>query len=219
MIIHHGSEDSLDSDVYVVVEQPISNLQECKVLCESYTGLNANLICITDGQVSWCYKGTIDECNNSIIATYSLHKENTQPCPITAPMQRDWFLKLQRTIRGLLTYFSRTEHRVAIKAALRSDSLDDKLDALRLIRLQDIPNFGKKGENQDVYKYIAFQIAQTCSLIETGHEIFTKQMAVDYDPNLREYLYREVSDPKDTEYLHDTLDLFIFIAHLYKSGT
>ena len=36
MIIHHGSEDSLDKDVYVVIPQPIFNLQECKTLCESY---------------------------------------------------------------------------------------------------------------------------------------------------------------------------------------
>jgi hypothetical protein len=81
-------------------------------------------------------------------------------------MIRDWKLKRDRTIRGLLSYFSRTEHRVAIKAALRSDCLKDKLEALRLIRLQDIPDFGKKGKNEDVYKFIAFQIAQTNSLIE-----------------------------------------------------
>lgn len=215
MIIHHGSEDSLDTDVYVVVPEPILNLQECKVLCESYKDYNANLICIENGQVIWCYKGTIDECNNSILATYSLHKENTQLCPITVTMPRDWRLKVDRTIRGLLSYFSRTEHRVAIKAALRSDCLREKLEALRLIRIQDIPDFGKKGENKDVYKFIAFQIAQTCSLIETGHEIFTKQMASEYDPQLRPYLYREVTDPKDTEYLNSTLDLFIFIVYIY----
>ena len=52
MIIHHGSEDSLDKDIYVVIEEPILNLQECKVLCESYKGYNANLICIENGQVS-----------------------------------------------------------------------------------------------------------------------------------------------------------------------
>lgn len=215
MIIHHGSEDSLDKDIYVVIEEPILNLQECKVLCESYKGYNANLICIENGQVSWCYKGTIDECNNSIMVTYSLHKENTKPCPIASLMERDWRLKTDRTVRGLLSYFSRTEHRVAIKAALRSDCMKEKLEALRLIRIQDISDFGKKGENKDVYKFIAFQIAQTCSLIETGHEIFTKQMASEYDPQLRPYLYREVTDPKDTTYLNDFLDLFIFIVYIY----
>lgn len=215
MIIHHGSEDSLDKDVYVVIPEPILNLQECKVLCESYIGLNANLICITDGQLSWCYKGTLDECNNSILATYNLHKENTEPCPITSPMTRDWRLKLDRTVRGLLSYFSRTEHRVAIKAALKSDSLSEKLDALKLINLQAIPNFGKKGENKDVYKFIAFQIVQTCSLIEYGDEIFTKQMASRNSPELHKYLYREVTDPAGTKDLNDALGLFIFIAYIY----
>lgn len=215
MIIHHGSEDSLDKDVYVVLNEPILNLQECKVLCESYKDYNANLICIDNGQISWCYKGTLDECNNSILATYSLHTENIQPCPITSPILRDWRLKLDRTVRGLLTYFSRTEHRVAIKAALRSDCLRTKLEALRLIRIQDIPDFGKKGENKDVYKFIAFQIVQTCSLIEYGDEIFTKQMASRHSPELHKYLYREVTDPKDTGDLNDALDLFIFISYIY----
>lgn len=215
LVIRHGSEDSLDIDVYVVIPKPIHNLQECKVLCESYVGYNANLITIENGNVSWCYKGTIDECNNSILATYNLHKENTEPCPITSSVARDWRLKTERTVRGLLSYFSRTEHRVAIKAALRSDCMKEKLEALKLIRLQDIPNFDKKGENKDVYKFIAFQIAQTISLIEIEHEIFTKQMAVEYDSQLQPYLYREVTDPKDTAYLNDFLDLFIFIVYIY----
>lgn len=215
MIIHHGSEDSLDKDVYVVLPHPIFNIQECKVLCESYIAYNANLICIDDGQVSWCYKGTVDECNNSILATYKLHPDNTEPCPILAPVARDRRLKLDRTIRGLLTYFSRTEHRVAIKAALKSSSLSEKLDALRLIDLRNIPDFGKKGENKDVYKFIAFQLIQTCSLIESGDEIFTKQMASKQSPELHKYLYREISDPLDTSDLNDALDLFIFIAYIY----
>lgn len=215
MIIHHGSHDSLDKDIYVVVPKPILNIQACKELCESYEGYNANLVCIENGQLVWCYKGTVDECNNSILATYSLHLENTEPCPITSPMERDWRLKTERTVRGLLSYFSRTEHRVAIKAALRSDCMRTKLEALKLIRLQDIPSFEKKGENKDVYKFIAFQIAQTNSLIETGIEIFTKQMASEYDPKLHPYLYREVTDPKDTKDLNDILDLFIFIVYIY----
>lgn len=28
-------------------------------------------------------------------------------------------------------------------------------------------------------------------------------------------VYREVTDPKDTEYLNSTLDLFIFIVYIY----
>jgi hypothetical protein len=215
MIIHHGSEDSIDKDVYVVIPSPILDIQECKVMCESYTGLNANLICIENGQVTWCYKGTVDECNNSILSTYTLHPENTQPCPVTVKAERNWRLKVDRTVRGLLTYFSRTEHRVAIKAALRSEDMREKLEALKLIRLQAIPNFGKKGENKDVYKFIAFQLAQTIALVEDGHEIFTKQMAAKYDFELRPYLYREVFDPKDTQYLNDMLELFIFIVYIY----
>jgi hypothetical protein len=73
-IIIHGSENSLDVDAYVLVPQALG-FKEAKSLCDSFKQINANLLYVENGQVSWCYKGTIDECNNSILATYSLHHQ------------------------------------------------------------------------------------------------------------------------------------------------
>jgi hypothetical protein len=57
-VIFHGSENSLDRDAYVIVPEPMA-IQEAKSLCEQYPALNANIITVDNGQVSWCYKGTI----------------------------------------------------------------------------------------------------------------------------------------------------------------
>lgn len=208
MIIRHGSEDSLDIDVYIVIPEPILVLQECKELCESYPDYNANLICIDNGEVYWCYKGTIDECNNSILATYKLHPVNVEPCPITHKVERDIEEKIKRTLRGLLSYVSRTELRVQVKEALRSNDVSLKINALKQVRFADIPDFGKKGINADVYKFFAFQLIQTTALL-IGNEVFTKISAANYTPSLYKFLYRQVSDPKDTHFFQLFYDFFL----------
>lgn len=44
----HGSEDSVDTDVYYVVDE-LPSFQECKEWCDSKKDENANLITIIDG--------------------------------------------------------------------------------------------------------------------------------------------------------------------------
>lgn len=141
-VIFHGSENSLDRDAYVIIPSPMSN-QDSKELCQQYPALNANLVCVNNGQVSWCYKGTTDECNNSILATYKLH-DQLYKNPVTKPMERDYATKLLRTIRGLLSYNSRTNHRTNVKPALKTDNLFEKIDVLKNIDLRAINDFGKK---------------------------------------------------------------------------
>lgn len=217
MIIRHGSQDSLDIDVYVVIPEPILSLQECKELCESYPDYNANLICIDGGEVYWCYKGTTDECNNSIVATYDLHTMNTEPCPVTNKVVRNIDWKIKRTLRGLLSYMSRTELRVQVKEALRSEDINLKLNVLKQIKFEDIADFGKKGINKDVYKFIAFQLIQTIALIR-GDEVFTKIRAANYTPSLYKFLYRKVDDPKETSALQLFYNFSLrYIEDYYKS--
>lgn len=189
MIIRHGSENSLDEDVYVIIENALNN-QESKILCESYKLFNANLITIKDSQVSWCYKGTIDECNNSILATYHLHKQY-YPNPITKRMDRDLDLKIDRTIRGLLSIVSRTQHRIKVKEALKSDCRDFKIKVLDNIFFNEIKDFNKKNTLENIYKFIAFQIGQTLALIEDGVELFTKNQVGNYYPRLQDFMDRK----------------------------
>ena len=125
-VIKHGSEDSLDTDAYIIIPEPLT-IQEAKKLCDSYKDVNGNLLSVKDGVVNWCYKGTVDECNNSILATYALHKQISAN-PITAALPRSYALKMIRTVRGLLSYHSRTEKREEVKKALQSDDMLFKLD-------------------------------------------------------------------------------------------
>lgn len=193
-IIKHGSEDSLDIDAYVIIPEPLS-LQESKSLCESYKGINANLLVVKDGIVSWNYKGTIDECNNSIMATYGLHNQKYEN-PIKRKVDRSFALKLARTIRGLLSYHSRTEKRELIKKALRSEDLIFKIDTLNSINLMEVENYGKSSL-VEVNKFFAFQLGQTYSLLKDNIELFTKSDVAKHYPKLSPYLQRVDGHPVD----------------------
>lgn len=190
--ITHGSENSIDHDIYVIVDSPMQP-QDAKQLCESFVPMNANLICIRDNQVYWSYKGTIDECNNSIIATFTLHNQNIE-CPVTIPMKRSYGLKLLRTLRGLLSYCSRTEHRQNVKTALQTTNILVKLSVFESIDITKISDY-RKNSLIEVYKFFAFQLGQTLALLEDDVELFTKNSVSDYYNDLSPFLMREKGDP------------------------
>ena len=211
-IIIHGSENSLDRDAYVILPAPIE-FKEAKKLCDSYKEINANLLVVTNGQVSWSYKGTIDECNNSILATYGLHEQESQN-PITERAERGYGLKMLRTIRGLLSYASRTDLRKEVKQALVSDNLDYRIEVLKKIDLNTINDF-EKSSIVESYKFFAFQMGQTLSLLQDNTELFTKNSVAQYYPTLKPYLDRNLeTSPSE---LQDFLKIFTdFVTNNYK---
>lgn len=211
-IIFHGSENSLDTDAYVLVDSPMS-FKDAKLLCDSFKNINANLLHIEDGVVAWCYKGTVDECNNSILATYTLH-EQEYPCPVTRKLERSYALKMMRTVRGLLSYFSRTEHREIVKKALRSSKMDEKIAVLRKIDIQSVKEF-EKNSLIEVYKFLAFQLGQTYALLKDDKELFTKNEVSDYYPSLKVYLDRQDADSSDLAAMWD--EFVEFIRFSYKN--
>lgn len=195
-VIIHGSENSLDRDAYIVIPSPLTQ-KEAKVICDARKDINANLLVITDGKVTWSYKGTIDECNNSILATYHLH-EQEYPNPITEKADRDYGLKMLRTIRGLLSYVSRTPMRAEVKKALVSDDLDYKMEVLKSVDLNNITDF-EKSPIIETYKFFAFQLGQTLSLLEDNEELFTKNSVAKKYPELATYLAREEANPVELQ--------------------
>lgn len=208
--IIHGSENSLDIDVYVLVDKPYQN-QAAKELCGQFEGLNANLIQIENGKVIWCYKGTVDECNNSILETYSLHKQEIDN-PITQRAGRNYGLKMLRTIRGLLSYCSRTEWREDVKKALQSGDLDKKIEVLKKIDLRQIEDFDKNTKIE-AYKFFAFQMGQTLALLENNIELFTKNKVAQHYPELTDYLNRKESSANN---LYDFWNKFVhFVEKQY----
>ncbi len=207
--IVHGSENSLDRDVYIIINEPLP-LKEAKNLCSSFKDINANLITIKDGMVNWTYKGTIDECNNSILATYHLHKQE-HPCPSLHQAERSYALKMLRTIRGLLSHTSRTQYREVVKSALPSADLTLKINTLKSINLNQIENF-EKNSNTEVYKFFAFQLGQTLALLEENKELFTKNEVAKNYPELSDYLARIEKSPQDLQKFFQR-----FISFLEKS--
>jgi hypothetical protein len=193
-VILHGSENSLDIDAYVIVPEPMT-MQEAKKLCDSYKEINANLLSVKDGVVVWSYKGTVDECNNSILATYHLHKQE-HPSPITQKLERSYGLKMIRTVRGLLSYHSRTDIRDQVKKALQTPDMDFKLDLMLSIDLRNVADY-QKTSLVETYKFFAFQIGQTLALLKDNVELFTKNSVADYYPALRPYLERREGYPVD----------------------
>lgn len=191
--IIHGSEDSLDLDAFRIVPEPMER-SVAKRLCDSFKDENANLIAIKDGAVYWCYKGTADECNNAILATYGLH-EQSEACPITRRAERSYATKMMRCVRGLLSHCSRTNLRQEIKRALKSSSWDEKTAALGMIDLTKIDDF-EKNATTEVHKFFAFQMGQTAALLANGTELFTKGAVSEAYPELAPYLARSGASPK-----------------------
>jgi len=187
-IIMHGSENSLDVDAYVIIPEPLS-LQDAKRLCDSYKDINANLLSVKNGVVDWCYKGTVDECNNSILATYGLHKQKFD-IPVEHALPRSYALKMIRTVRGLLSYHSRTEKREDVKKALQTNDMLMKLDVLSSIDLRSVDDY-QKTSITETYKFFAFQLGQTMALLKDGVELFTKNQVGEYYPELQVYLQRQ----------------------------
>lgn len=200
----HGSEDSLDTDIYYVINE-LPSFSECRAFCSSNKEENRNLIVIKKGIVIDCFIGTIDEINNALIDTYHLH-EQEYPLLITRRVSRDIPLKAIRASRGILSLLSRTQYRSKIKEALKS-SWTIRLQTLSEIDFEkiDFTKLEKQGTTEDIKKVIAFQLGQILGLLE-GREFYTKSSISKHYPLLKPYLYREVnSDIFDLQVLKNRL--------------
>lgn len=211
-----GSENSLDLDlVFFIEEMPetiLEKLSLSKELSQSITSffpekeINANLAVQKNGHLVEVYKGTTDELNNALFYTYKNHNQKFEN-QITKLLVRDIDLKFLRSTRMILSFLSKTEHRILIKNVLKGD-LDEKILALEKIDLNQIASFGKNTNHLDLLKSIAFQLGQAISLHE-GKELYTKNEIANAFPDLKKYLFRE--ENTDFENLQKRLSNFITI--------
>jgi len=171
--------------------------------------VNCNLGVYGMGQIIAVFKGTYDEVNNSVYKTYNRHQQFFT-LNIKAPYDRtnsDFFkhLKLKRCYRFLLSFYSRVpELREDIKLALKGDFIK-RHEVLSKIRFSTHKEFPKKKEKViDIYKVIAFQLAQTICLFN-GVEIFSKEGALSFYPQLANPIWRQPL----TEHNYKFLDLLL----------
>ncbi len=186
----HGSEDSLDKDIYVLCPKPLDHKESLDVISHFESlGFNANPIFIENGNVVWNFKGVNDEVQNSIFHTYSLHEQNI-PNPIQNTAERNHGLKALRTIRGLLSQCSRTQYRDIIKPTLKNHNVLDKLKVISQIDFSSIDDYEKLSK-VEAGKFFAFQIGQTLGLLQDGEDLFTKKSVSNKYPYLTDLLYRK----------------------------
>lgn len=199
-----GSENSYDYDIMVYVDS-LPSIQECKELCKDLElgydleighdkKRNVNLAVLSEGKIVDVFKGSPDECNNSVFQTYHLHEKEghwnlqAHPLQVNGMVDRDVELKLARGLRVILSFLSRTSYRKFVKSALKGTT-SDKLFVLENIILADIKDLNKNVSITEFYKTVAFQIVQCMALME-GIEIYTKGDACYYCTPLSDYLYR-----------------------------
>lgn len=219
-----GSKGSEDYDVMVFVDR-IPNVEESKKLCHKYDKelymffvdrgmpikkVNCNLAILKNGYVHKVHKGTVDEVNNSLLATYHLHMQ-FHPLQINGLLERDIDIKMIRCARNVLMMLSRTEHRFEVKSALKGNFIE-KIKLLGKIDLSEITDLGNKNINwEDFLKGIAFQLGQTIALIG-GEEVFTKEdIALKY-PDLKTFLDRK---DKNLYTLNKYKDMFVILSKKY----
>lgn len=188
----HGSEDSTDTDVIYVVDN-LPDKAVCKQFCSEDKDENRNMITVEEGVVSSVYKGTVDEVNNALLRTYSLH-EQSYPLLITRKVERDPYIKYIRSLRIILSHLSRSKYRPQIKEALRG-GWNKRLEVLDEIDVREVDwdTLNKNMTGSDVKKVVAFQMGQALGLFG-GNEYYTKSELAKQFVTLKPFLYREECD-------------------------
>ena len=232
-----GSENSLDLDVMVFIDAPLKQFdsaQEClqfkKLLANQIKtdkDINVNLAVLKDGVITWAYKGTADECNNSIFETFKLHKENSIQY-ITRKVERNLPAKLIRALRIILTMITRTDKREEVKKALKTNTVIARLTTLRAIKFEELKftTDEKDGgsssflseEQQENFKTIAFQLGQTMALT-MNIELYTKTGVGSVYPCLQPFLKRTRHNESDLKLLTYVLGELLAFVDAYIKKT
>lgn len=229
-----GSASSKDYDVVFYVEH-LGTIDNCHKVVKQYQTIlehvlfdikkrprkviNGNLAVLDtmNGTLVKVFKGTPDEVNNSVHNTYHFH---TQDCArmISTEIKRGGsnefytHLKIKRCFRFILSFYSRVATmRSNIKIALKGD-INQRIAAVDLINFVFHTEFPDKKElKEDIYKVIAFQLAQT-TLLHEGIQIFTKEEVIHHYPGLKHAILREPLTNVDLRYLTTMLKHLIEIA-------
>jgi hypothetical protein len=173
-------------------------MTEIKELTKTKKEVNVNICSLKDGVVHRVFKGTPDEVNNSCYSTYNYHNQRhiTQ---IKRMVERDVELKILRTCRVILSFWSRSKYRSQVKSALKGD-IYEKIKVINEINPIGI-ELNKNISDGDYAKTMAFQLAQTILLID-GIEIYTKYEVEDYFWELTGNINR-VRDDKEIKKFKD----------------
>ena len=227
MIFHvFGSPSSLDCDVLVFVDV-LPTLEESKARAAELVPeirtqlgtdkkLNLNFAVLLEGVIAQTLKGIPDETNNAVLATYSFHTQ-CHALAITHAVSRNRRAKFERVARIILSLYSRTPHREAVKRSLSGD-FAAKCAMLVRLPLYVVVDFGKNGTPENVYKSIAFQLGQAVALAE-NIELYTKEEIAEAFPFLGQALRREPLSQGDLMGLDALKDSFLDYCFLISDAS
>jgi hypothetical protein len=210
----YGSASSQDVDLMEVVPESFKGrkphessnycLQRIPELIQEFTSMGIDLqnrelnlnLCTLDNSngksiINWVYKGSIDECNNCLFLSYNNHK-NIQIAPlfVTSLVSRRLDIKIIRSLRMILSWITRTNMRSSVKSALKTNTVSSRLKVLGSIQFENLIFTNNTNDDiKDIYKNIAFQLAQTITLLNND-EIFSKEEAYLRFPQLTVFLKR-----------------------------
>jgi len=217
-----GSENSLDYDVMVFVDEIPEIIDQSHTLCKMYDvelskiltdkPLNCNLAIVEDGFIVKVFKGTPDEVNNALFYTYDFHTQY-HPLVVKEPIVREYDMKILRAYRNILSFFSRSHLRAIIKPALRGD-LRDKIPVMKMIDFEVMKDFpGKKESIKDIFKIVSFQFGQLFSLVD-GFEkdSYTKNGIILNYPDLEPMINRKDLSLSDYKVLNKYLQRLIKLS-------
>lgn len=184
----YGSPASDDYDIMVSVPDVPSSKALCKEICIGYETRLRDYFLDKEVQVNICklkeieknvnivekvYKGTPDECNNSIYMTYLYHKQYCKVM-VNDKVERNIPLKLARGVRIILSFLSRGAYSSIVHDALKSKDFMKRLGVLHRLDLDLVTDSELEEKNLDRYTYykkVTFQLGQMIGLLD-GIEIY-----------------------------------------------
>jgi hypothetical protein len=223
----YGSHDSTDEDVILAIpREMMPDVQEDrKILIKSITDeynlpWNATLAVIEDGIITDTIypKAWVDSLNNALYNTYDNHTvKQVYPNPITRTVDRHKLLSIYKCVRTVMAMLSRTHYRTTVKPVLKGcHPFEQKIEALSKIDYNTITEFNQPNmEESDVWKVIAFYIAQNMSLIIRGVEIYSKKDLISNFPLLENFIYRREITSSDKKILNNLLEDYIYMVETF----
>lgn len=219
----YGSEDSLDTDVFIEVDNIPDNIEEAiqymKKLKNTFNlDWNMNMIVIKDGVVvnNIPSKGSKYSLNNSLYYTYDNHTQ-TWDNPIKRLLRANKLLNIYKCVRNILTQLTRVneEYRGFIKPLKGIHPWENKLVSFSKINFCEIETFNQPYQTDtDTWKSIVFYLGQSLSLLDDV-EVYTKKHLIEEHPYFENFILRKeitlldkkILQAKIVEYLNKIKEL------------
>lgn len=196
----HGSKDSKDKDIVYIFPKEPSN-KECVQFSEKFQDQDINIITLKNNFVTFSFKGSPDESNNSLLATVTNFDQKFK-LPIEKKVPRVVPLKVCNTILSVLIIIRKHElYRDVTIEALSSFDFEKRRKFLYSV------DFSKIMLSIEEMKFLAFRLGQTISLIQ-GKELYSKGEIMEMFKDLSTILKREEND-SNSLVLNQFLKIFL----------